>query len=538
MSKESWRRQVNTRTKRRIVERKIVEKLREGVGINRICRELKVGKRKVQDTRQRAHEAGYLDGSTPMPAYPEALFPDPPDGRAQKESQGWKELTPHLEWIKERLESNWHAVTVYEELPVKVTRSCFYRFLAKQGLTKALHRQEQRVVPEIVHAPGEALQVDWGHLWNVTHSDGRKEKIWVFVGVLGYSRVTTARVMTVCDQQHTLSALAELYEAIGGVPRRTTSDNPKVFALQADKYEPVIHPIYERFASHYGTTIECLMPRTPQHKGKVERIVPYLRRLLEAFPGDKSDIAAIQSYLDRKLILANERCHGATRERPVDRWRNEEQPALKTLPALPYDMEHYHQGRVRRDGHVRFMGKYYSVSEEFIAKEVVVIGNSRQVAIYHENRLIETHERVLDRTRTKSTKPHHRKPWEQVCDNHEGLTAQALKIGPCVAQMVEKILLKGDGFIDYRRIWGILSLIKTYPSDEIDAACEDALLNDSLSYAAVKSYLVNASSAQALNATEESLTKTSSSRFQRDITEYSQMLLNLGTTKGDAAYEH
>jgi hypothetical protein len=104
--------------------------------------------------------------------------------------------------------------------------------------------------------------------------------------------------------------------------------------------------------------------------------------------------------------------------------------------------------------------------------------------------------------------------------------------------MVEKILLKGDGFIDYRRIWGILSLVKTYPSDDIDAACEDALLNDSLSYAAVKSYLVNASSAQALNATEESLTKTSSSRFQRDITEYSQMLLNLGTTKGDAAYEH
>lgn len=529
---------MNTRTKRRIVERKIVEKLREGVGINRICRELKVGKRKVQDTRQRAHEAGYLDGSTPMPAYPEALFPDPPDGRAQKESQGWKELTPHLEWIKERIESNWHAVTVYEELPVKVTRSCFYRFLAKQGLTKALHRQEHRVVPEIVHTPGEALQVDWGHLWNATDSDGSKVKIWVFVGVLGYSRVTTARVMTVCDQRHTLSALAEMYEAIGGVPRRTTSDNPKVFALQADKYEPVIHPIYERFASHYGTTIECLMPRTPQQKGKVERIIPYIRRLLEAFPGDKSDIAAIQSYLDRKLILANERCHGATRERPVDRWRNEEQPALKTLPALPYDMEHYHQGRVRRDSHVRFMGKYYSVSEEFIAKEVVVIGNSRQVAIYHENRLIETHERVLDRTRTKSTKPHHRKPWEQVCDNHEGLTAQALKIGPCVAQMVEKILLKGDGFIDYRRIWGILSLVKTYPSDEIDAACEDALLNDSLSYAAVKSYLVNASSAQALNATEESLTKTSSSRFQRDITEYSQMLLNLGATKGDAAYEH
>jgi hypothetical protein len=103
---------------------------------------------------------------------------------------------------------------------------------------------------------------------------------------------------------------------------------------------------------------------------------------------------------------------------------------------------------------------------------------------------------------------------------------------------VEKILLKGDGFIDYRRIWGILSLVKSYPSDDIDAACEDALLHDSLSYATVKSYLVNASSALALEATGESLPKADSSRFQRDITEYSQMLLNLGTTKGDDAYEH
>lgn len=529
---------MNARTKRRIVERKIVEKLLQGIGINRICRELKVGKRKVKDTRQRALEAGYLDGSKALPAYPEAIFPDPCDGRTVKESQGWKELTPHLAWIKERLANGWHAVTVYEELPVKVTRSCFYRFLAKRGLTSELHRQALRVVPEIVHTPGEALQVDWGHLWNTTHQDGRKIKLWVFVGVLGYSRLIAARVMTVCDQQHTLTALGEMYETIGGVPKRTTSDNPKVFALKADKYEPIIHPVYERFASHYGTTIECLTPRTPQHKGKVERIIPYVRRLLEGFSGDRGDVEAVQSYLNSKIALANERCHGSTRERPLDRWKNEEISALKPLPPLPYDIEHYHQGRVRRDGHVRFLGKYYSVSEEFIAKEVVVIGNSRQVAIYHENRLIETHERIHDRSRMKSTKPHHRKPWEQACENHEGLTAQALKIGPCVAQLVGKILLKGDGFIDYRRIWGILSLVKSYPNDEIDAACEDAILNHSLSYAAVKSYLVNVSSVQALEAAGTPRQKDSSSRFQRDITEYSQMLLNLGTTKGDDAYEH
>src|SRR5262249_46677525 len=162
------------------------------------------------------------------------------------------------------------------------------------------------------------------------------------------------------------------------------SDNPKVFTLVAHRHEPLIHPVYERFAGHYGTTVECLPPRDPQKKGKVERPVPYVRRLLEAYPGDRNDVAAVQSYLTQKVTLANERRHGTTQERPVDRFRNEEKPALKSLPVLPYDIEHYHEGTVRVDGHVRFLGKYYSLDEVFIHKTVTVIGNSRTVSIYHE----------------------------------------------------------------------------------------------------------------------------------------------------------
>ena len=52
---------MNTQTKRRIVESKVVEKLLDGTRVNRIFRELKVGKRRVKDTRQLALEAGYAD---------------------------------------------------------------------------------------------------------------------------------------------------------------------------------------------------------------------------------------------------------------------------------------------------------------------------------------------------------------------------------------------------------------------------------------------------------------------------------------------
>ena len=465
-------------TKRRGMERKIVQSLLQGQGPNRISRELRVSKRRVMMVRAKADEAGYLDGSQKLPEYPQAVFTETPDGRSLRVSAAWRELEPYQDWIRERLEAGWHAVTVYEELPLRVARSSFYRFLERHRLNE-VGRSVRRVVPEIVHEPGEALLIDWGHLWTA-EKDGKRKKIWVFIGVLGYSRYLVARVMESCDLEHTLTALSSLYDDIGGVPRRTTSDNPKVFALEANRYEPLLNPVYESFGNHYSTLIECLPPRDPQKKGKVERPVPYVRRLMEAFAGDRCDVEEIEQYLQSKLVLANRRKHGTTGELPVVRFMNEERNALRPLPSLPWEQLRYHEGTVRIDGHVRFDGKYYSVGENYLRKPVTVVGSARQVSIYYAGRLIETHDRVTDRNRSKSTKRHHLKPWEQVCDNPEGLKGLASKLGPSVLVVVEEILRKGDGFIDLRRIWGILSLDKKYSKDEIDTACQRAIYEDRL----------------------------------------------------------
>ncbi len=517
--------------KRRFMERKIVERLLAGAKLNQVCRELHVSKRRVIMVRAKAEEAGYLDGSCALPPYPEALFPETPDGRALRTSATWRALEEHLPWIRERLDAGWHAVSVYEELALRVPRSSFYRFLIRHRLNER-GKSLRRVVPEIIHTPGEALLIDWGYLWMVEH-EGRRRKLWAFVGVLGYSRFMVVRLMTCCDQAHTLETLADMYDELGGVPRRTTSDNPKIFAYQAHRYEPIIHPIYERFAAHYGTTIECLPPKAPEKKGKVERPMPYVRRLLEAYSGDRNDIAAVQEYLNRKLSIANARRHGTTTERPVDRFEKEERLALKPLPVAPYDLEHYHEGTVRRDGHVRFQNKYYSVAEQYIGAPVAIIGNSRQVSIYRQGKLIEVHERVTSRSQFKSTKRHHLKPWEQACDNNEGLLALAAKIGPAAQEFVHRVLRDGDGFIDFRRIWGVLSLDKKYRHEEIDAACREALECGDLSYRAVVRFIVAAREA-AIDYTP--LAPRPRGKFQRDLTEYSQMLLNLKPTGG--TYEH
>ena len=120
-----------------------------------------------------------------------------------------------------------------------------------------------------------------------------------------------------------------------------------------------------------------------------------------------------QSYMDKKLVLANGRRHGTTLRRPQEVFEQEERQTLKPLPALAYEIEEFHEGVVRQDGHVRFANKYYSVDEKYKEEKVVVLGDSNVVSIYHKGKLLEVHARITDPNQSKSTKPEHLKPWER-----------------------------------------------------------------------------------------------------------------------------
>jgi len=476
------------------MERRIVELLVGGSSIKHTCRTLRVGKERVRRLREQAREHGYLDdedsiGPVRLPPPPEALFPDPVDGRSIQRSSGFKILDKHRDWIAERLQAGWHMVTVYEELPEPVKRSAFYRYLDRESLNR-IGETYRRVVPEIVHRPGEALILDWGKLCDVIDPVTRQKRtLWMLSGVLGFSRYTMVRLVWDNKVETTLAAIESMFAEIGGVTLRATSDNPKCFALKASRYEPLLNPAIERFAAHYGFVMECLPPRDPQKKGKVERTIPYVRRLYEAHGERWEGIEESQAYLDRKMVVANARKHGTTMQQPRERFDAQEKSALKPLPALAYEIERFSEADVRKDGHVRFENKYYSVDERYIGKSVQLIGNSTRVSIYCDGKLLETHERVTDPNLSKSTKPAHLKPWERAMSNHSIYHKRAKELGPNAEELVRRILRQGYGFVDTRKIWGILSLDKSYPASSIDEACRKALAMDSPSFRTVKGIL-------------------------------------------------
>lgn len=476
------------------MDRKIVELFLAGRGSREIMRQLGIGDRRVRKARCLAEEYGYLGATplVPLPPYPEALFPDGPDGRASKASEANTVILARKDWITERLLLGWHPISVFEELGLPIGRSSFYRFLHRHGLSELGDKARKRVVPEIIHRPGEALILDWGKLRDaVDPVSGKKKALWAFVGVLGYSRYMMVRLVWTNETKLTLATIESMFQEIGGVPERVTSDNPKCFALQADRYEPLLNPAFERMAGHYGIRIECLPPADPEKKGKVERLMPYVRRLYEAHGADWHGIEESQEYLDRKCAIANERIHGTTRKKPLEQFFQIEAAALKSLPSLAYEPEDSAEGKVRRDGHVRFDNKYYSLEEKLIGATVLIIANSSQVSIYHQGKLIEIHERIPanDPSRSKSTKSHHLKPWERELQNGSLYRTRALKLGPDVECFVIKLLEQGDGFVDTRKIWGVLSLDKTFAPVQINEACRQAIELGSVSYRVVKSLL-------------------------------------------------
>lgn len=513
-------------TKRGRVDRKIVELLRAGKSREKIKAELGVGSGRLAKVIAKAKAAGYLGGGKSLPPFPEPLWEDDIDGRAKRESDADLFLQSKIEWIKDCLESGWQPISVFEELGVKpkVSRASFYRFLHRHDIHR-LGERVRRVVPEIVSQPGDVLQIDWGKLRDVIGADGKKQTLWALVGVMGFSRYRMVRLVWTNDVETTIRALESMLRELGGVPKRIVSDNPKCFALEASLYEPLLNPAYERFASHYGFTIECLPPREPQQKGKVERQMPFIRRLYEAHGAAWHGLEESQAYLDRKLKLANERRHGTTQRYPLSDLIELETRELLPLPPVEYVIEECAESSVRKDGHVRFRNKYYSVDEEHIGSAVFVIGSKETVRIYRSGKLIETHERLHDPYRSKQTKSHHLKPWEAAMGEGSYYRKRAAEIGPDVERLVMIIIGQGQGMVDTRKVFGILSLVKKYTKADLNRACAKALEIQSYSYRTVLSLLkLTVNKATAANAPAENVADLSPRTYTRDLSVYENQL--------------
>ena len=235
----------------------------------------------------------------------------------------------HAALILAKVEANLTAQRIYQDLKLETSFAGSYQSVKRY--VHQLRQTDPKLVYRIEVQPAEEVQVDFGTGPTLVGPEGKKTKTWIFRKVLSHSRKAYSEAVLRQDTETFLRCLENGFRAFGGATLTVNLDNLKAAVLKADWYDPQLNPKLVDFARHYGTTILPCIPRTPEHKGKVENSVAYVKD--NALAGRKFEsLAALNLFLvNWEKTVADVRIHGTTK-RQVAELFSLEKPRLQPLP--------------------------------------------------------------------------------------------------------------------------------------------------------------------------------------------------------------
>ena len=302
-------------------------------------------------------------------------------------------LEPFRAYIERRLADDPHldATVLLRELgPLGFERSypTLTRELRRLGLRpvcEVCKRGGHRLTIELVHEPGEELQLDWLELpatpWG--------EPAHVLVGALSHSGRIRAVLSEGEDFASLVAALDGVLRRLGGTAR----------CWRTDRMSTIVEPGSGRLraeaaelAKHYGVTVAVCPPRRAQRKGVVEAAIRYLQRSWWR-TAEAPTPAQAQASLDRwSAGVADQRRRG---EVTVAQRAAAEQ--LLPLPPVAYPAELQAGRVVSASALASFEGNRYSVPPALAGQTVTVrarLGEPTIRVVSAAGVLVATHRRL------------------------------------------------------------------------------------------------------------------------------------------------
>lgn len=466
--------------------RELLRHLRATTNDSAVQRATGLNRRTIARYRQWASDQHLLVG--PLPSVEELAAcaaatltrPAPP--------QTLSSLAPYRAFITERHYAGVDGTAIHERLKEQgFTRSlsCVYRFL------RQLQPPPVDAVVRVETAPGEVAQVDFGYVGFMLDPDTqRRRKAWAFVMVLAWSRHTFVKFVWDQTIATWITLHRHAFTFFDGVPKRLVIDNLKAGITQAVWDDPQIQQTYRECAEHYGFLIDPCRPRTPEHKGKVESAVKYVKR---NFMGGQPTMTLPEANAKVRtwcLTTAGQRRHGTTKEQPLTRYWQVEQALLQPLPTEPYDLANWKEATVHRDCYVVFDQAFYSVPFRLVGQRVRIRGGSQDVRIYTRDwQLAATHPRARQ-PGVRATHHDHLPPTKvpNLVLSREACVVQAQQIGPAASAVTTTLL--ADPVVDRLRTVGrILRLAEQFGSSRLEAACARALHFNDVAHRTIKQIL-------------------------------------------------
>jgi transposase len=460
------------RRKDKMENREIVRQLRAGESIQAIARNMGLHRKTIRRYKRWAEQQGLLVGELPAGLGLERLMSE--EFKANVPPQQMSTVEPYDELVKDLVRQEVDGTVIWRRLQERGytgSWSSIYRYLHRlnpPGVGEVYVRVEVE--------PGEEGQVDFGYVGYLLDEDGQAHKAWAFVMVLGWSR--HMYVEFVFDQrvETWLKCHANAFEFFEGTPRRVVLDNLKAGILRRTQEDAHVQQAYRECAEHYGFILSPCRPRTPEHKGKVERSVQYVQRAFMAGRGPLMRRDANRLVRSWCCTEAGLRIHGTTKQKPLDRFIETEGSGLRALPAQRYDRAVWKSVKLHRDCYLVFEGAFYSAPFRLVGQTLLVRGGTQDVQIYtQDQQWVATHDRA-SAPGERLTHPAHLPPEKApgVLLTPDTMQAAASDIGPSTARLVQTLL--DDPLLDRRdNVRRVLALRERYGDYRLEAACERAL---------------------------------------------------------------
>lgn len=460
-----------------------------GLSYRKISAATGVGKTQASEYVQRA---GHVGLSWPLP---EGLDDAELERRVFPAAPGETQARPAIDWPANQRELKRRGVTLallwQEHLAEHVNGYSYTRFCE-------LHRAWKKTISATMrqtHLAGEKLFVDWAGdtIGVVDPATGEVHAAHIFVAALGASNYTYAEARWTETLPDWIGAHVNAFAAIGGVSQALVPDNLKAGITKPSRYEPGINRTYQDLADHYGCVVLPTRIVKPRDKAKVEVAVQIVERFVLAKLRNRTffSLAELNTAIVECIATINVKIMRRVGQSRAELLKTLDGPALKGLPDEPFVYATWQRARVAPDYHIAVDDHFYSVPSKLIREIVEARITATTVEIFHKGQRIASHPASRVRNRHTTTIEHmpsaHRRYAEWTPAR---MMDGAAKIGPSVVALCEAIMkAKPHPEQGFRSCLGILSLVKSYGADRVEAACRRGNEVGSTTYGSVRSIL-------------------------------------------------
>jgi transposase len=244
--------------------------------------------------------------------------------------------------------------------------------------------------------PGEQSQVDWAYVGKLPVAGGVRA-LWLFVMVLSYSRALWAEFVLDLSVHSLCRSLVRAARAFRGVTRQWLFDNPKTVVLERRGDAVRFHPVLLDLCAKMRVQPRLCAVGRPEHKGRVERAIRYLR---DRFLAGRTITGVAHGNVEIGRFIADiahVRPHPVLAPRTVGDVLADERSRLLAVPDPLPDTDLVLPVTVDRQAFVRFDCNRYSVPPECAEGALTLVADDTAVRLLDGMTCVARHERAWDK---------------------------------------------------------------------------------------------------------------------------------------------